>query len=857
MFIRFLLTLSLTLGAAGWTTAWASESLLECSFATAKTVKETGWAESTWKASTGAVQLAQTAAGETVLAVEVHSQGELVHVPRLRVAAESVYSIQFEGRAVGQIEGISLSLRRASQPFTWHGGDTFPVVREWQTFSTQIRTHYADDDTVLFFTLRGIGSYQLRSVTITSLEHFVLPEDAAPARGELVFNGHFDLGEIGWYFTTPGWGDHRARYYATNDRPDWQINAEGETSFVSSGSIFGFVTPIRPMTLRFGMRYVVRVTGAGADKDADLWFARPGQNIDIIQKVPLTFIDGVATGMYIHRPPQYGAMSARPQSAYFRIEHYAKQPLRIDSVSITEEVDTAEAAQAAEVAEVAEAPALLKPCAGVLIIKGADALGAVHRDTPITVAIRCAGVAEGTAGQVVVADAAGNEIRRLPVTVQAPTDGYAGATVTIADLPLGWLRVFPDFGSAVGSEDAVMVVIPAPLADPVVGFLGSHIQSEDPRQLPHAKAIGIQAARCFEFSWNSIQPKPEAFQFPDGILQRYLDAGVEPMVLLNGTPRWASSAPEEIRTKPDEWAGWNSYPPTDIAVWRAFVSKMATQLRGKVHVYQIWNEPNGYFLKTSKDWGRSIEQTYVDLAREAFTTIKAVDPEATVVVGATAGHAPQFFQRCFELGLLDCADVISYHAYGECQNGLQGAPGFAGPLNEIRTAIRKAGKDLPIWDCESGYNVPNYSDSINFLAGIISRQAAGFGRYYLYSGGPRDFPGQSNFHMLRDVADRPLPTEALIAVYDRLLNGAAYVEDIGDAANRVFAYSFQRRDGQRVIVAWHGHETATVQLPLSTIAGLSAVDAFGNPIPAVNGEGLTLTQEPRYFASDDTFRVLK
>ncbi len=821
------------------TTPSAAEPVLATDFSTASSLSDTRWAASTWKRPDGSLSLEQASDGSgQVLAINVQAKAEAVSLPRLKVAANTVYGISFEGRSVGQIEGLGLTLRRASDPFTHHGSDGFPVSREWQRYATQITVEHSDADTVLILRFRGIGRYELRSVSITPQEQLIVPESDGFARGELLFDPGFALGGIGWHYTTPDWGDHKANYFASDNPPAWTQHADGSSSFVSEAGIFGFLTHAEDLTLRYGKTYRVRVRGSGSDGDAFVWIARPGSNVKIIKKVPLTFTDGVAVGSYEHQVPRYGTFSGRAEKVYLRVEHFGKHDLRIDGVSLVE--------VGSESVEVADSA---RPQAGLRVVAGADALGGTVRGSTLRLSLRTVDIPLGTTVQIRAFDAEGLVVQEHAAQVVALPEGGEGASVTIENLPLGWFRLAPVLAGQDGliTRDAVVVCVPHVRSDAAPGFLGSHITAGDPRQLPHAKSIGIQSARCFEFSWASIEAKQGAFNFPDDQLNAYLEAGVEPMVILNGTPRWASSAPANIREKTSPWAGWNKYPPTDIATWRSFVRTTVEHLKGRVQVYQIWNEPNDYFLKVNKDTGVSLEQAYVDLAREAYAVIKEVDPDATVVVGATAGSAPHFFRRCFEKGLLKHADVVSYHAYGECQYGLRGAPAFAKEVGALQAMMAKHGRVLPIWDCESGFNANGLDDAMVLLAGLISRQAAGIERHYIYSSGPRDFPGQSNFHMLRGVADQPLIGEALVAVHDRLLGGADFTENIGDDAAGKHCYAFTRTDGTRVLVGWSSGAEASAKLALDGAENLVAVTAFGHPCAGIADEGLLLDHEPRYF----------
>jgi hypothetical protein len=79
---------------------------------------------------------------------------------------------------------------------------------------------------------------------------------------------------------------------------------------------------------------------------------------------------------------------------------------------------------------------------------------------------------------------------------------------------------------------------------------------------------------------------------------------------------------------------WAGEPPDNAAHFADFVGQVAGRYKGRIHAYQIWNEPN-----LNREWGkkRPDPAAYVRMLRAAYGKIKAADPTATVI---TAGMAP-------------------------------------------------------------------------------------------------------------------------------------------------------------------------------------------------------------------------
>lgn len=90
-----------------------------------------------------------------------------------------------------------------------------------------------------------------------------------------------------------------------------------------------------------------------------------------------------------------------------------------------------------------------------------------------------------------------------------------------------------------------------------------------------------------------------------------------------------------VRVSPTaDRAFWAGNPPENADYFAEFVGALARRYRGRIHAYQIWNEPN-----LAREWGNKPPDPagYALLLRKAYRAIKAEDPNAIVV---TAGMAP-------------------------------------------------------------------------------------------------------------------------------------------------------------------------------------------------------------------------
>ena len=97
---------------------------------------------------------------------------------------------------------------------------------------------------------------------------------------------------------------------------------------------------------------------------------------------------------------------------------------------------------------------------------------------------------------------------------------------------------------------------------------------------------------------------------------------------------------------------------------------MANRYKGRVHAWQIWNEPNLH-----REWGELTPDAagYVELLAGCYEAIKANDPDAIVI---SAGLAPtgtlspevipddQYLREIYAAGGADYFDVLGLHAPG-------------------------------------------------------------------------------------------------------------------------------------------------------------------------------------------------
>lgn len=124
------------------------------------------------------------------------------------------------------------------------------------------------------------------------------------------------------------------------------------------------------------------------------------------------------------------------------------------------------------------------------------------------------------------------------------------------------------------------------------------------------------------FSWQDIEGAGKGqfdWERPDRIVEDVNKRGLKLLVRISMDP---------------ERPFWAGNPPDNAQHFADFAGQVAARYRGRIHAYQVWNEPN-----LAREWGgkRPDPAGYVRMLRLAYAAIKSADPNAIVI---TAGMAP-------------------------------------------------------------------------------------------------------------------------------------------------------------------------------------------------------------------------
>lgn len=247
--------------------------------------------------------------------------------------------------------------------------------------------------------------------------------------------------------------------------------------------------------------------------------------------------------------------------------------------------------------------------------------------------------------------------------------------------------------------------------------LGVTVQMEHLAPLERQAALERLAVNGVEWvrqrvDWGAVESTPGEFDWRwiDDWLLAVHDAGLEPVVVLDGSPAWART-PRDVTSAGNPFA-----PPANPATFARFAARFAERYDDRVRIYQIWDEPN-----IAPHWGNQhIDPVgYAQLLVAASAAIRAKDGDALILTAALAPTADRghlaldevyFLQRMIAAGAGPAFDALAIEPFGFGASALK--PRQAIPvLNFQRAALLRrtllaAGLgEKAVWAVRIGWNV--------------------------------------------------------------------------------------------------------------------------------------------------------
>ncbi len=263
----------------------------------------------------------------------------------------------------------------------------------------------------------------------------------------------------------------------------------------------------------------------------------------------------------------------------------------------------------------------------------------------------------------------------------------------LARFVLGAVWVLAASGPAAGAEEPSR---DAPFRAMSIGIGEDYASNRRTREaarqdLEACRRAGATVLRI-SFSWSEMESEPGRYDFAfwDDVVPMAVDEyklRLIPYVCY--TPGWASA-------EPDSKTVWTT-PPKDLAAFGRFVGALVARYKGRIHSWEIWNEPD-----IPEFWTGSPPR-FAALLAEGSRAVRRADPTARVVLGGIA-RRPEFLRELLrDEKVSPMIDVVNCHSYFETwhEGTIEGLPTYIGTMSDI---IADYGDGQELWMAEVGYS---------------------------------------------------------------------------------------------------------------------------------------------------------
>jgi hypothetical protein len=384
--------------------------------------------------------------------------------------------------------------------------------------------------------------------------------------------------------------------------------------------------------------------------------------------------------------------------------------------------------------------------------------------------------------------------------------------------------------------------LPEPVIPAGVG-VNIHFVRGHERDLELIEAAGFKFVRM-DFDWNAIERKKGEYNWSDYDeltlnLERH---GLRAIYIFDySNPLYEEKVESQNALKTDikERDTGSPQHPGSIGAYAAWAAASAKHFHGHHIVWEIWNEPNGFFWKPKPDAAQ-----YSALAVAAAKAVREAEPDATIIGPALSGFEPPFMDTFLKSGVLEYVDAVSVHPYRSPKQWPETAEPDYKKLREKIAQYAPAGKtNMPILSGEWGYSTAVGHISPETQAAYLVRQQL----FNLLNGIPLsiwyDWKNDGTDaleveHNFGTVTDKLEPKPAYEAIKMMTHELAGYrIERRIETAPQDFVLVFTNSSGVKKLAAWTTRDAHTI-----------SIKPVQGEVPDVSGIGvvIALEQLPKY-----------
>ncbi len=593
---------------------------------------------------------------------------------------------------------VEVLLRKHGSPYSVYFSNSFDVNGEWREYTL---TGVADsDDTGAMFMIKfaGTGALWVDDAQFTDVTNRV--STAAAVKGNLLSNGSFETGVDRWgvQFSESDYGSEMA--VEMLDRQP--AISHDNVKFGASSLLLDI-----PDHGRFVLTSPYVRVNPGRLHTLSLWAA---------SEQPRTLRIGIASGYFgktreysreikIWRGWQRYTFSAQlppaPENAYYvMVDGGGAGRIWFDGIQLEEgEASNFSPHSPVEIGLVRENTPTLYEVGEAIRLRARLSVGEAGGD--VTVAIKAV-------------DYHGHITELRKETLRVGSHSVRELTFTYPSTQSGYYRIIAEArrnGKILDVSEMAIGIVPLRDGKPSpVSPFGNHARFNR-ASLDEALKLGVSWLRMhppLATKWFVVEKDKGHFVYPDEAVALAKGRGFNILGSLDTTPRWASSAPSDLKSQ--EADGFRSYPARDLADWERYVYQTVLHFKGVIDYWEVWNEPDSSFLNVAGFMGeRRKPAVYAELLKAAYRAAKRANPDAVIVAGCSSSQTPEdWVEKIFSEGAYDYMDVLSFHYYTDGRPGDELGTPTSVHINKIRGLMRKYGKgrQKPIWETESGIMFP-------------------------------------------------------------------------------------------------------------------------------------------------------
>jgi len=783
-----------------------------------------------WAGVTPTLEIADTGQPGRGKALEVQVPGFCqIALGNLSVKKSTTYRVQISLRALGD-SPVTVYARRGPSPYTKLFGRDMVAHENWQDITFLAQCAIDEPRTVLLLLCRANTTLTIDKFKIEEVDEEPQPQPP-PLLGNLFHNSGFELGMEGWM--------KRGVVEV-----DTSVSHSGKAS-ARMGEKGNLCTPWYPV----GIGQVYTLSG---------WFRSEGGPAE----------PSISVSDWCHKEGgkthKRGNLKLKPGTwQRLTMQWTVPFPSGISSETARFYVSIHNGAPAGSTVWADDFMFSYGPATPYLPRRPLEL--AVTSDAPystytvdesVTLRVKSVGAAKPGTVQLVRLDEYDKIAAQTPVLLAGPE-----TEVELGKLPSGFWRFVTRSGAkpAEVAEGELLVSVGPVMPDvPLEKWLvGSHIPGTE-RAVAACYKLGMRWNRLHdtgkEAKWSVVERKQGEWSFQDDTIAAKLAPGGAILANMDDLPSWVYG--KETRRP----ARIMSHPTADTTHWENYIRQTVTHWKGQIHHWEIMNEPN--LSRADALPGFTPGSFYAHMLKAAYRAIKTADPNATVVGigGCQVLGRNQWLEEIFAAGGLEACDAVAYHGYGTASWSTTTTPErLIERVGEWRALMRKYGRELPIWDTETGIQLAGSSRKFHIPGdtppdigahlmpkAIATARAAGVQHLFFYSAHELTHAGSLGLNFILDFNNQMKSVGVPIAVAASLLEGTdfiAFTRPVPEVVQMTYS-----RGTQHIAVIWAGQGQHATPRPFPTDQDHRLVNCWGRDIGPAK-ESVQATTEPVYVLS--------